>query len=91
LTVLAATIGIAATGVGLYNNMDRRVLTLEEHDKQQETHFVRIEADAIAAKGDVKGQLDDIKQGQKDTNSKLDQLLFNQVGNRSPATQRWTR
>ena len=68
--------------------------TLEEHDKQQETHFVQIERAIDQNRTDVKEQLHSIGQDVKDTNAKLDnltqQLILSSAGTR-PDTRRWAR
>jgi hypothetical protein len=80
ISVIGAAVGATVFCVGLYNNVAERVLILEEHDRQQEIHFQGIERDQAA------GISSDIK----DTNLKLDQLLYNRAGQR-PDTKGWTR
>ncbi len=71
-----------------------RVSTLEDHDRQQEQHFSRIESDMQQQRADMKDQLRSISADVKDTNTKIDQLrdqlLQNSVGNR-PDAKRWAR
>lgn len=93
-SVVAASVSVAYFGVGLYNSIDRRVMTLEQSDRQQEQHFTRIETDQAQLKSDVKEQLRGIATDVKDTNAKLDQvhdqLLMNSAGTRSD-TRRWAK
>jgi hypothetical protein len=93
-SIIAAMVTATAFGVGLYNSLDRRVQTLEDHDKNQEQHFLRIESDQSQLKSDVKEQLRGIASDVKDTNTKIDhlndQLYQNSVGNR-PDTRRWAK
>jgi hypothetical protein len=92
-TVLSVVSGVAAASVfcvGLYNNVSQRVLLLEEHDRQQELHFQAVERDQAALRSDVKEQLKGISSDVKDTNQKLDQLLYNRADQR-PDTRRWMR
>lgn len=93
-SVVVAAVSVAYFGVGLYNSIDRRVLTLEQSDRQQEQHFTRIETDQAQIKSDVKEQLRGIAADVKDTNTKIDQvhdqLLMNSAGTRSD-TRRWAK
>lgn len=93
-SIIAAAAAAAVFGVGLYNNLDRRVQTLEDHDKNQEQHFSRLESDQSQIKSDVKEQLRSIASDVKDTNTKIDQvhdqLLENSAGNRND-TRRWSK
>ncbi|SPB16540.1 hypothetical protein NOV72_03739 [Caballeronia novacaledonica] len=90
LSVLFAAVSATGFCIGLYNNVSQRVLLLEERDRQQEVHFQTIERDQAALRSDVKDQLKAIGSDIKDTNSKLDQLLYNRAGVR-PETRGWTR
>jgi|GEM_PF-2333880 len=90
LSVMFAAVSATGFCIGLYNNVSQRVLLLEERDRQQEVHFQTIERDQAALRSDVKDQLKAIGSDIKDTNSKLDQLLYNRAGVR-PETRGWTR
>ncbi|WP_153135188.1 hypothetical protein [Paraburkholderia agricolaris] len=90
LSVIGGAIGATVFCIGLYNNVSQRVLLLEEHDRQQEVHFQAVERDQAALRSDVKEQLKGISSDVKDTNQKLDQLLYNRAGVR-PDTRGWTR
>jgi hypothetical protein len=93
-SIIFAMVSATVFGVGLYNTLDRRVLTLEQNDKQQEQHFARIESDQSQIKSDVKEQLRSIASDVKDTNVKIDQvhdqLLENSAGQRTD-TRRWAK
>ena len=90
LSVLFAAMSATAFCIGLYNNVSQRVLLLEERDRQQEIHFQAIEREQAGLCNDVKDQLKAIGTDIKDTNQKLDQLLYNRAGVR-PETRGWTR
>jgi hypothetical protein len=90
LSVIGGAVGAAVFCVGLYNNVSQRVLLLEERDRQQEIHFQAVERDQAALRSDVKEQLKGISSDVKDTNQKLDQLLYNRAEAR-PETRRWMR
>lgn len=95
LQSLALSAVAAASGaVVMWYSLVGRVSTLEEHDKQQEVHFVQIERSIDQNRNDVKEQLRGIGQDVKDTNAKLDnltqQLILSSAGNR-PDTRRWAR
>lgn len=90
ISVIGAAIGATVFCVGLYNNVSQRVLLLEEHDRQQELHFQAVERAQADLRSDVKDQLKSIGADIKDTNSKLDQLLYNRAGVR-PETRGWTK
>lgn len=93
-TLLVSVIGTCvALGIA-YFTLVGRVGTLEDHDRQQEQHFARIESDMQQQRTDTKEQLRSISTDVKDTNTKIDQLrdqlLQNSVGNR-PSVNRWTK
>jgi phosphoglycerate-specific signal transduction histidine kinase len=90
ISVIGAAVCATVFCVGLYNNVSQRVLLLEEHDRQQELHFQAIERDQASLRSDVKDQLKSIGADIKDTNSKLDQLLYNRAGVR-PEIRGWTK
>lgn len=87
-------VGVCATTSIAYFTLVGRVATLEDHDRQQEQHFARIENDMQQQRADVKEQLRSISSDVKDTNQKIDalrdQLLQNNVGNR-PDVRRWAK
>jgi hypothetical protein len=83
LSVIGGAVGAAVFCVGLYNNVSQR-------DRQQEIHFQAVERDQAALRSDVKEQLKGISSDVKDTNQKLDQLLYNRAEAR-PETRRWMR
>lgn len=93
-TLLVGIVGVCATTAIAYFTLVGRVSTLEDHDRQQEQHFARIEGDMQQQRADVKEQLRSISSDVKDTNTKIDQLrdqlLQNSVGNR-PDAKRWAR
>lgn len=93
-TLLVTCGGICATAVLAWFSLTGRVSTLEDHDRNQEQHFARIEADMQQQRADVKDQLRSISSDVKDTNSKIDaltvQLMQNNVGNR-PDVRRWAK
>jgi hypothetical protein len=92
ISVIGAAVCATGFCVGLYNNVAERVLILEERDRQQEVHFQNIERDQAALRSDVKDQLKGISSDIKDTNLKLDQLLYNRAGaGQRPDTKGWTR
>lgn len=86
--------GVSAAAVVAWFNLIGRVGTLEDHDRQQELHFARIEGDMQQQRADVKEQLRSISSDVKDTNTKIDQLrdqlLSNSVVNR-PDIKRWSK
>lgn len=86
--------GIAAAAVIAWFSLIGRVATLEDHDRQQEQHFARIESDMQQQRADVKESLRSISSDVKDTNSKIDQLRdqlsSNSVVNR-PDIKRWSK
>lgn len=86
--------GVSVTAVIAWFSLVGRVATLEEHDRQQELHFARVEAQMDKQQADVKEQLRSIGSDVKDTNSKIDQLrdqlLSNSVVNR-PDIKRWSK
>lgn len=90
LSVVSGAVAASVFCVGLYNNVSQRVLLLEERDRQQEIHFQALERDQAALRSDVKEQLKAISSDVKDTNQKLDQLLYNRADQR-PDTRRWMR
>ena len=90
ISVIGAAVGATVFCVGLYNNVAERVLILEEHDRQQEVHFQSIERDQATLRSDVKDQLKGISADIKDTNLKLDQLLYNRADSR-PESKGWIR
>jgi hypothetical protein len=90
VSVVGGAIAASVFCVGLYNNVSQRVLILEERDRQQEVHFQALERDQATLRSDVKEQLKAISSDVKDTNQKLDQLLYNRADQR-PDTRRWMR
>lgn len=86
--------GVSAAAVVAWFSLIGRVGTLEDHDRQQEAHFARIESDMQQQRADVKESLRSISSDVKDTNSKIDQLRdqlsLNSVGNR-PDIKRWSK
>lgn len=90
LSIISAAVVVSVFAVGLYNGIDRRVLQLEGAHGEVEKHFARIEQDQQRLRDDVKEQLRGISSDVKDTNQKLDQLLYNRAGAR-PETKGWTR
>jgi hypothetical protein len=90
ISVIGAAVGATVFCVGLYNNVAERALILEEHDRQQEVHFQSIERDQTTLRSDVKDQLKGISADIKDTNLKLDQLLYNRADSR-PESKGWIR
>lgn len=93
-TLATGIIGGVVALVAVYMALIGRVSTLEEHDKQQEAHFVRIETAMSEQRSDMRDQLRDISQSVKDTNAKIDllkdQLMANSAGNR-PGIKGWTK
>jgi uncharacterized protein involved in exopolysaccharide biosynthesis len=93
-TLVTGIIGAAIALVAVYIGLIGRVSTLEEHDKQQESHFTRIETAMQEQRSDMRDQLRDIGQSVKDTNAKIDalkdQLVSNSAGNR-PGIRGWTK
>lgn len=93
-TLLAGIVGISATVAIAYFSLVGRVATLEDHDRQQEQHFARIENDMQQQRADVKEQLRSISSDVKDTNTKIDQLrdqlMQDSVANRADA-RRWSK
>jgi hypothetical protein len=93
-TLVTGIIGAAIALVAVYIGLIGRVSTLEEHDKQQEAHFSRIEIAMQEQRSDMRDQLRDIGQSVKDTNAKIDalkdQLVSNSAGNR-PGIRGWTK
>jgi len=93
-TLFFAVVAAAGGAVVMWYTLVGRVSTLEEHDRQQEAHFVQIERSMDQNRTDVKEQLRGIGQDVKDTNKKLDdltqQLIMSSAGNRAD-TKRWAR
>lgn len=93
-SLLVSVFGAAFGAIVMWYSLVGRVQALEEHDKQQETHFVQIESALTQQRSDVKESLRDIGQSVKDTNAKIDylsqQLYQNAAGTR-PETKRWAR
>lgn len=93
-TLVASAIAAAVGAATMWYSLVGRVATLEEHDKQQESHFIQMERAIEQQRSDVKEQLRGIGQDVKDTNSKLDQLtqqlIYSTAGNR-PETRRWSK
>lgn len=93
-TLLVGIIGVCTATAIAYFSLVGRVSTLEDHDRQQEQHFARIESDMQQQRADVKEQLRSISSDVKDTNTKIDalrdQLMQNSVDNR-PLIKRWAR
>jgi hypothetical protein len=93
-TLFFAVVAAAGGAVVMWYTLVGRVSTLEEHDRQQEAHFVQIERSMDQNRTDVKEQLRGIGQDVKDTNKKLDdltqQLIMSSAGNRAD-TKRWSR
>jgi hypothetical protein len=93
-TLFFAVVAAAGGAVVMWYTLVGRVSTLEEHDRQQEAHFVQIERSMDQNRTDVKEQLRGIGQDVKDTNKKLDdltqQLIMSSAGNRTD-TKRWAR
>lgn len=93
-TLATGVVGGAVALVAVYIGLIGRVSTLEEHDKQQEAHFTRIETAMQEQRSDMRDQLRDISQSVKDTNAKIDllkdQLVANSAGNR-PGIKGWTK
>ncbi|SAL10615.1 hypothetical protein AWB73_00135 [Caballeronia turbans] len=93
-TLVTGIIGAGIALVTVYIALLGRVSTLEEHDKQQEAHFTRIETAMQEQRSDMRDQLRDISQSVKDTNAKIDllkdQLMANSAGNR-PGIKGWTK
>jgi hypothetical protein len=93
-TLATGIIGGAIALVVVYIGLIGRVSTLEEHDKQHDAHFLRVEASIQEQRTDTRDQLRDISQSVKDTNAKLDalkdQLVANSAGNR-PGIKGWTK
>ena len=93
-TLVTGIIGAGIALVTVYIALLGRVSTLEEHDKQQEAHFTRIESAMQEQRSDMRDQLRDISQSVKDTNAKIDllkdQLMANSAGNR-PGIKGWTK
>jgi hypothetical protein len=93
-SLLASAAAAAGGAIVMWYSLVGRVATLEEHDKQQEVHFIQIERAVDQNRTDVKEQLRGIGQDVKDTNTKLDnltqQLILSSAGTR-PDTRRWAR
>lgn len=93
-TLILWVAGASGAAVLAWFSLIGRVSTLEEHDRQHEQHFTRIESDMQQQRADVKEQLRSISSDVKDTNTKIDQLrdqlLSNSVGNR-PDIKRWSK
>ncbi|KVE99257.1 hypothetical protein WJ03_13215 [Burkholderia vietnamiensis] len=93
-SLVTATIGTFAGVAVAWYSLVGRVSALEEHDRQHEQHFARIEADMQQQRADVKDQLRSISSDVKDTNQKLDQLtqqlILSTAGSR-PETRRWSK
>ncbi|WP_186269821.1 hypothetical protein [Burkholderia gladioli] len=93
-SLLVSVIGAAVGAIVMWYSLVGRVATLEDHDKQQESHFAQIEGALAQQRSDVKESLRDIGQSVKDTNAKIDylsqQLYQNSAGVR-PDTKRWSR
>ncbi|OZI26722.1 hypothetical protein CAL26_05210 [Bordetella genomosp. 9] len=85
---------IAAVAVTAWFSLGSRVQTLEEHDRQQELRFGRIEASIMEQRSDTRDQLRSIGQDVKELSGKFDQLkdqmITNSVANR-PDIQRWAK
>jgi hypothetical protein len=92
LSVLIAGVSVAYFCVGLYNSLDRRVMTLEASDRAQEQHFNRIESDQSQLRNDMKEQLKSIGSDVKELSNKLDQWKDQMINSgNAPGIRRWTR
>lgn len=93
LSILIAGISVAYFCVGLYNSLDRRVMTLEASDRAQEQHFNRIESDQSQLRNDMKEQLKSIGSDVKELSNKIDQWKDQMINNSGNTTgiRRWTR
>lgn len=93
-TLLLGIGSISAAAVIAWFSLTGRVGILEDHDRQQEQHFSRIETQMDKQQADVNEKLRSISSDVKDTNSKIDQLrdqlLSNSVVNR-PDIKRWSK
>lgn len=93
-TLATGIIGGAVALTAVYIGLIGRVSTLEEHDKQQEQHFARIESSMQEQRSDMRDQLKDISQSLKETNTKIDalkdQLVSSSAGNR-PGIRGWIK
>ena len=94
LSVIASVAWVTYYGVGLYNNLDRRLISVERANVEQSKRSDRIEGDQAQIKSDVKEQLKDIASDLKDAKEQIgqvhDQLLMGNAATRSD-TRRWAR
>lgn len=76
ITVLGAAVGIAGTGISLYNGIEHRVTVLEQHDETAKDNRVSVN-DKLDKLNDKLDRLND-------------RLISNSAGNR-PEMQRWSK
>lgn len=90
LAIIAAIIGFT----GAYYGIVGRVQALESNDKEQDRHFIRVEATIQEQRSDTRDALRSIGQDVKDLANKFDQMkdqmIANSAGNR-PDMQRWAK
>jgi hypothetical protein len=88
MSFIGMIVMVAGFMISIYTSFDKRLSQLENSDKEQEAHFVRLEASNQEFKSDTKGSLNSI---QSTVGQIRDWMLQDgRVANR-PDAQQWTR
>lgn len=88
LTMVGMIVTVVVFGFGIYTSFDKRLTTLEQNDKEQESHFLRIEQANAEFRTDIRQTMGNI---QSTVGQIRDWMISDgRVSNRAEARQ-WTK